>query len=409
LLQHKNMHTSATGPLLQDKFIALRCCVLLPTFNNAGTLEQVIRSILSYTNRLIVVNDGSTDKTEDILDLFPGLIVIRHSVNQGKGMALRNGLEAALKDCNRYAISIDSDGQHFPSELGVFLHQVIEEPDSLIIGARNLKSDNVPSKSSFGNSFSNFWFRIETGIQLPDTQSGYRLYPVEKMNKMRFLTKGFEFEIEVIVKAAWKGIPILSVPVQVYYAPPAHRISHFKPGRDFLRISLLNTYLVVWAFLWYKPIHILSHLRPSNMKAFLKRHFFNPAETPLRKSMAVALGVFFGILPIWGIQLATALVAAILLKLNKAIVAVSANISVPPMIPIILFASVKTGEWITGHPVHLQTSGLTIDLLKANAYNFYVYLAGATVLSVIAAVLAGSITYGLLLIPTRKRTTKVQP
>src|SRR5690606_8563116 len=121
------------------------------------------------------------------------------------------------------------------------------------IGARNMKQAGIPGKSSFGNRFSNFWFKVETGINVPDTQSGFRLYPVARMKTMRFFTRKYEFEIEVLVRCAWKGIKIDSVPVSVYYAPEEERVSHFRPFIDFFRIGLLNTVLVLIAFLYVKP------------------------------------------------------------------------------------------------------------------------------------------------------------
>jgi hypothetical protein len=112
---------------------------------------------------------------------------------------------------------------------------------------------SVPGKSSFGNKFSNFWFWVETGLKMPDTQSGYRLYPVRQMKDIRFFTQKYEFEIEVLVRSSWKGIRIDTVPVNVFYPSKEERISHFRPFRDFGRISVLNTVLVTIAFLYIKP------------------------------------------------------------------------------------------------------------------------------------------------------------
>src|ERR1700761_2173204 len=195
---------------LNSLFEDQRCCVLIPTYNNQKTLEKVITDTLEYTNHIIVVNDGSTDTTPQILDKFKELIsIVNFEKNCGKGMALREGFKAALAKNYRYAISIDSDGQHCPEDLEAFLIKIKERPDSLIIGARNMDQASVPGKSSFGNKFSNFWFELETGIKMPDTQSGYRLYPIEKLKTISFYTTRFEFEIEVIVKAAWAGIPVI--------------------------------------------------------------------------------------------------------------------------------------------------------------------------------------------------------
>ena len=123
-------------------------------------------------------------------------------------MALRNAFKKAHQLGFDYAITIDSDGQHYPENLPDFLQASIEQPDALIMGARNMDQEGVPTKSSFGNKFSSFWFYIETGIKLPDTQTGYRLYPINEIVKKKYFTNKFEFEIEVIVKMAWRFVPI---------------------------------------------------------------------------------------------------------------------------------------------------------------------------------------------------------
>src|SRR5688572_2173828 len=332
--------------VLNTRFAEANCCVIIPTYNNHKTLQQVIEDSLRYTDKIIVVNDGATDSTPQILEKFGRRItVVLHPKNLGKGMALRNGFKKALELGFDYAITIDSDGQHFPSDFEYFLDKIKEQPGSLIIGARNMNSENVPGGSSFGNKFSNFWFKFETGIKLPDTQSGYRLYPIKRLQKSRFFCTRFEFEIEVIVKAAWRGIPVISIPVKIFYAKGAERVSHFRPTKDFARISVLNTYLVMLAFAWYKPMRFLKGFTPANIRSFIQKNFFNKEESVGRKSMSVAIGIFFGIVPIWGYQLVCAIAAAYLMRLNKAIVVVTANISIPPLLPFVLIGSVRTGEF----------------------------------------------------------------
>ncbi len=239
--------------IIQERFRQLKVCVLVPTYNNAGTLGDVVRDILHYTDQVIVINDGSTDRTGDILTAFPQIHPIGYSKNRGKGWALRRGFKKAIELGFDYSISIDSDGQHFAEDLPKFLIQLEQTPNCLIIGARNMGQAGIPVKSSFGNKFSNFWYRLETGYKMEDTQCGYRLYPLRALQKMQFFTRRFEFEIEVIVRAAWKGIPITAVPVRIFYEEKAKRISHFRPFRDFARISILNTVLVVIALLYIKP------------------------------------------------------------------------------------------------------------------------------------------------------------
>jgi hypothetical protein len=111
----------------------------------------------------------------------------------------------------------------------------------------------VPGKSNFGNNFSNFWFWFETGLRMPDTQSGYRLYPIKALKELTFFTRKYEFEIEVLVRASWSGIEIKSIPVKVFYPEKEKRVSHFRPFWDFSRISVLNTVLVTITLLYIKP------------------------------------------------------------------------------------------------------------------------------------------------------------
>jgi len=389
------MHT------LNQRFTDLKCCVIIPTYNNEKTLEKVIRDTLQYTDKIIVVNDGATDTTPSILEKFTdSIITISHSDNQGKGMALRTGFSKAVELGCDYAITIDSDGQHFPSDLVNFLDKIETHPGSLIIGARNMNSENVPGGSSFGNQFSNFWFRVETGVKLPDTQSGYRLYPVKKLEKINFFSTRFEFEIEVIVKAAWRGIPVISMPVRIFYAKGAERISHFRPSKDFARISILNTYLVILAFSWYKPLRLLRGLAPSNLKAFIQKHFFNKEETILKKSLSVSIGIFFGIVPIWGYQLVSAIAVSYLLRLNKAIVILTANISIPPLLPFVLIASLKTGEFFTGKKSNLSFHDISLQTLKLNLYT---YLTGACLLAVAFSAFMGLATFITLSMIRKKK------
>jgi glycosyltransferase involved in cell wall biosynthesis len=234
-------------------FEQLNVCVLVPTYNNAETLATVLHDLLRYTDRIIVVNDGSTDHTLSVLKKFSQVLLVTYEQNRGKGSALRQGFRQAVASGYDYAITIDSDGQHFADDLPKFLDGLQENPNAVIIGARNMDQNSVPGKSSFGNKFSNFWFWVETGIKRNDTQSGYRLYPVKALEDISFVTRKYEFEIEVLVRAAWRGIEVIEVPVNVFYPEKDKRVSHFRPFRDFSRISVLNTVLVTIAFLYIKP------------------------------------------------------------------------------------------------------------------------------------------------------------
>lgn len=252
-----------------SQFKRLKVCVLVPTYNNEQTLEKVLSDILEYTDQVIVANDGSTDSTPLILKKFPQIIKVTYPVNQGKGYALRKGFECAVDNGFDYVITIDSDGQHFAEDLPKFLTKLETNAGAIIMGARNMEQSSIPGKSSFGHKFSNFWFWVETGIHMQDTQSGYRLYPVNLLKEIHFVTKKFEFEIEVMVRAAWRGIKMEHVPVRVFYAEKGKRISHFRPFKDFTRISILNTFLVTIALFYIKPRDLVRGLKKKTSETFL--------------------------------------------------------------------------------------------------------------------------------------------
>jgi glycosyltransferase involved in cell wall biosynthesis len=233
--------------------ISNKICVLIPTYNNAQTLERVVREVLVYTDQVVIVNDGSTDATSDILEKFPDIHKVSYEKNRGKGYALRTGFAFACEQGYDYAITMDSDGQHFATDIPNLLNASKENPESILVGARNMDQSTVPGKSSFGNKFSNFWFWVTSGIRMSDTQSGYRWYPIRRMQDIRFFTRKFEFEIEVMVRSSWNGIPVKNVPVKVFYPEKGKRITHFRPFRDVTRITLLNTVFVLAAVLYIKP------------------------------------------------------------------------------------------------------------------------------------------------------------
>lgn len=402
LLQHHNPNPITTKALFKEQADILGACVLIPTYNNAQTLGQVIADVLEYTDHVIVVDDGSTDDTKNILQSFSQIKAISYLPNKGKGWALRQGLRYAA-DCGyRYAITIDSDGQHFAKDLPVFLDKIEDEPDALLIGARNMDQESVPGKSSFGNRFSSFWFRVETGIKGPDTQSGYRLYPLKPLGKMHFFTRKYEFEIEVLVRAAWKGVKIDWVPVSVYYAPKEERVSHFRPFKDFFRISVLNTILVLVTFLYIKPRDFIKGIFDKEKRTKVwNDYFLVPGESDEVKAMSIAFGVFMGIVPIWGFQLAVAIFLAILFKLNKPLVIVAANISIPPMIPFIIYGSIKTGAlWMGKQAVDISfTKAISLLTIQQSLKQ---YIVGSITLAVVAGVLFGGLSYLLLKIKNSK-------
>lgn len=376
----------------------LGCAVVIPTYNNDRTLGGVIAGVRRYCADIFVVNDGSTDRTAEVLASKEGIRTIAYARNRGKGYALRRGLRAAREAGFRYALTIDSDGQHYPDDIARFIERIERRPDTLLIGARNLTADNMPARNTFANRFSNFWYLVETGRRLEDTQSGFRLYPLRRLGRLRSLCSRYEFEVEVIVRAAWRGVEVENIPVRVYYAPDGERVSHFRPLRDFTRISLLNSVLVLEALLFYYPWRFFRALTRENIRRFIRRNITRSPESNARLAAAMGWGVLCGILPIWGYQMIFAGVSAHFMRLNKLVAIVFSNISIPPMIPFILYGSYWLGGRITGLPVELTFAEVT---LRRMAECLAQYLAGSVALAVAAGAAVWAVSWCVMTLMKR--------
>ncbi|MCB0426610.1 MAG: DUF2062 domain-containing protein [Mangrovimonas sp.] len=392
-----------TNQNIKNQIEQHKVCIVIPTYNNERTLKQVIDGVLNYSNHVLVINDGSTDSTKSILSTYSNIHQIHLEKNQGKGNALRQGFKQAVLLGYRFVITIDSDGQHFPEDIPVFLEafEAEKEDKLLLIGARNMTQDGVPKKSSFGNNFSNFWYWVETGIKLSDTQSGFRLYPVHSLKDLTFYTRKFEFEIEVIVRAAWNDVVVKNVPIQVHY-DQEDRISHFRPFKDFTRISILNTCLVTITFLYIKPLNFLKSLKRKGFRRFLTEDFLHNHDSPRKKALSIALGIFIGLSPLWGFHTLLVIFLAMVLRLNKVIAFAFSNISIPPMIPFILYASTLMGNFVLGQQMEYSFSDFTqnFEFYK----NLRTYIIGSFSLAIIAAV-----CFGILGYITFKIFNRIQP
>jgi glycosyltransferase involved in cell wall biosynthesis len=371
-------------------------CVIIPTYNNDHTLDQVIRRVQNFTENVIVVNDGSTDRTREILSGFHPIDVVEIPENRGKGNALRKGFAYAITRGFRYAITIDSDGQHFAEDIPKFLEKAVEEPGSMIVGARNMSQEGVPGTSSFGHKFSIFWFKVETGLAIPDVQTGFRLYPLDQVNRFRrFYTRKYEFEVELLVRLAWRGVKINAVPIRVYYAPKEVRVSHFRKVRDFTRVSITNTILVMMALLWIRPIAFFRGLSGKSLKQFVKEYLISSNDSNARLAVSIALGLFIGVTPIWGWQILTAIGLSHLFKLNKFVTVTASNISLPPMLPFIIFFSYMAGGWILGSPsgnISFDAS-INFNWIKENILQ---YVVGSFFLGILLAAVFGPISFFFL-------------
>lgn len=232
----------------------MKPCVLIPTYNNCTTIKSVINDALAAGYSVVVVNDGSTDSTAEILKEFGSRInVVSYAKNRGKGYAIRQGLKEAYRLGYTHAVTMDSDGQHKVCDVANLIKEAQLHPDAIIVGERELRGVERTAGSSFANHFANFWFTVQTLKRGIDTQSGFRLYPLRHVHNIPVVGNRYEGELELLVKSAWRLIEIRSAKVNAYYPPKEERVSHFRPARDFMRISVLNTILTPLAFIYGYP------------------------------------------------------------------------------------------------------------------------------------------------------------
>lgn len=233
-------------------------CVLVPVYNNAGTIVDVLRRALSLCQSVIVVCDGCTDGTpESIAEAALPVVVLSYPKNKGKGAALRLGFSYARGRGYDYAVTVDADGQHFPEDIPLLLDAIAQSPGAMAVGSRRLDAENMPSGNTFANRFSNFQFTVNTGVRLPDTQTGFRAWPLKALPPLWMVPSRYEAELAMLVLCAWRGVKLIPVPVRVHYPPKGERISHFRPFADFSRIFILNCILFATSLVYGWPRTLL--------------------------------------------------------------------------------------------------------------------------------------------------------
>lgn len=216
----------------------VRPVVVAPTYNNAGTLLDVLAAVEALGLSLIVVNDGCTDATEDLLRRWRerprphGVEVLTHPVNQGKAAALSTGFAHALTRQWTHAATIDTDGQHDPAELPHLLDQARLNPQALVLGTRRGGATIAPGRHRLGRTISDWLVTRAAGRKLADSQCGMRVYPLDLWRELDCQARHYAFETEIVIRAARLGRPIVEVPIATKYLPPDRRVSHFRPLLD---------------------------------------------------------------------------------------------------------------------------------------------------------------------------------
>jgi glycosyltransferase involved in cell wall biosynthesis len=393
------------------KSFSRRIGVIIPTYNHAAFLPSLLKRALALPWPVMVVDDGSTDETPQYLKTVKNIILVCWPRNRGKGVALAAGMAKAGELGFDTVITLDADGQHDPADAPRLLEALAAGTGSLVIGSREYGQEGAPARSRFGRAFSNFWIWMETGLKVRDAQSGFRVYPVALVNALHPRSHRYGWETEVLVRLAWGGVQVKEVPISIsYVAKPA---SHFRPFTDFFLNSCVNAFLVCRR-IWPWPIkRLVPETKidwPSSWKERLRlawdRYVWNPEQNNLEIAAAIGFGVFMGIFPIWGFQMLVAAYLAQRLHMNTLLVLLASNISLPPVIPFIVYSATVLGHFILNGKWDwiLNWQGFNLEMAKARTWEFFI---GSAVLALIMGSACGIAGYIALSVfkPKMKRTS----
>ena len=330
--------------------------VVIPVYNHGETLKSVVKGALAAGFPVLVVDDGSSDGGVETLDGLDCQIETLQK-NMGKGAAILAGAAIAREHGYGSIITIDADGQHDPADTKGVAEKAIATPHpAIVIGAREMTQDTVPGSSHFGRAFSNFWVRLECGCELSDTQSGFRLYPVEILLGQRFSKNRYDFEVEVLVRSVWAGVDVLSVPVSVHYPPSGERVSHFHKFLDNWRLTRLHTALVCRRLLPVPHKKIVSARRQQPSKLVVKKplqtlkNLCRENSSPLWLALAVWMGLFLGALPLIACHTFVIIYLGYRLHFNKVAAVAASQFCMPPVVPALCIEVgnyMRTGQWLT--------------------------------------------------------------
>jgi glycosyltransferase involved in cell wall biosynthesis len=221
-----------------EKYMATDVVIVIPAYNEAATIADVIERCLRTGRAVIVVDDGSTDDTAAIAGNYP-VEILRNERNAGKAASLMKGMRRAMEHGAEIIATMDGDGQHRPEDLESLLEYAGRHPRAIIIGSRLHDRMAFPRERYIGNRIADFWISWACGYRVDDSQSGFRLYPGDLLSRIDLPhgpERGFVFESEILIEAARVGVRSYSAPIPALYEGTLVRASHFQPLRDVLRI-----------------------------------------------------------------------------------------------------------------------------------------------------------------------------
>lgn len=371
----------------------IKTAIVIPTYNNADTLRKIVKDSLKTGLKVVVVIDGSTDNSLEIIKDLNTEKIVFHK-NRGKGAAIKAGSVWAEENNYTHIITLDADGQHLPETVPEFLKKIKQNPMSIIIGNRDFENSDAPDISRFGRYFSNFWVKVLTGISAIDSQSGYRAYPVELIQKIKCGGNRYNFEVEIIVRGIWAGLKIENIIIPVFYSDITKKSSHFRPFLDNARISLTFSSLFIRNLLPITNKVLIPHEKQKEpvfkrMSAFFKM-LLKENLKPYQIVLACMLGIFLGTLPLIAVHSIVIIFSAKFLRLNRLIAFNISHFCGPPFVPALCMVAghyIRSGEMLMLNNETLSNFGTNIGIY------FLDYLLGSIVMAPILALFVGFIVY----------------
>lgn len=236
----------------------MKTCIIIPFYNHAGAIEQVVRNLAPLGLPCRIVDDGSDAQAQQVLARVTQheswVTVQRLATNQGKGAAVMAGCDAALADGFTHAVQIDADGQHDVADIPRLLEEARRQPAALVSG-QAVYDDSVPTSRRLGRHITHVWVWINTlSFEIKDSMCGLRVYPLAAtcaVWRRNRIGRRMDFDTEIMVRMHWAGVAVINIPTHVTY--PADGVSHFRMLRDNAFISLMHARLL-FGMLWRVPL-----------------------------------------------------------------------------------------------------------------------------------------------------------
>jgi UDP-N-acetylglucosamine---dolichyl-phosphate N-acetylglucosaminyltransferase len=214
----------------------MRTCALIPAFNEAPYIANVVKGTQPHVEQVVVIDDGSSDETARVAQAA-GATCLRSETNCGKASALRTGIAFARAQNFTHAITLDGDGQHLPEDVPVMLRVAEQTGADLVIGARSFDRARMPRARYYSNTIGSRLASALVGCEIRDSQSGFRLFRLDKLRETKLRSRSYELEMEILIKMAKSGCTIAHAPVHMVYDDGQAR-SKMKPVRDTISICL---------------------------------------------------------------------------------------------------------------------------------------------------------------------------